>query len=379
MRPLAPAALLLILSVLTFGCTPTPEAGSGGTTETTDTRSGLVFPDTGPGVNQPQVLTDNDGELLFLWTDLETHDLFLAVSDAGAFEAPVRVNSVPGSMNPIEIDEMRPSIAVGPGGQIAVAWTDNAFDIQAAVSTDGGRSFGDSIRLNQDEGLAMQEFPAIAFDPAGVFHAVWLDPRIAPEGAEEPADLYYARLDGDDLTELNLTVTQESSVCGCCLPHLRVEADGSLTVTFRNTTDDGYRDPFQVRGSAENGFGSPERVSPPVWQIDFCPVAGPIAVNDMTLWLDARDGPRRLLSSFSVDQDPDVVLEDTDEQLLLLPPRRVAGLTRDFPVVLVPAEPASYLLTPIDHSWIPLFDDLPWWVTSATMYQEDLVLVGVMD
>ncbi len=88
---------------------------------------------------------------------------------------------------------MRPAIAFGSNREVGLAWTDEAYDIQVAMSSDGGRSFGESIRLNQDEGEALQEFPDLAFGPDGVLHAVWLDPRIAEEGYEEPADLYYAR------------------------------------------------------------------------------------------------------------------------------------------------------------------------------------------
>jgi hypothetical protein len=233
------------------------------------------------------------------------------------------------------------------------------------------------LQLNQDEGSALQEFPDVAFGPDGVLHAVWLDPRIAEEGFEEPADIYYARVVNGRVTERNLTASQDSSVCGCCLPDINVSSDGSLVVTFRNTTDSGYRDPFRVVGTADGEFGPPEPVSPPIWQIELCPVAGPIAIDDETLWFDGSTGRRRLLSSRSANRQPVVVLEDSDEWLLDYPPRRVSGVENRTPTLLVPAAPSAYLLSRRGSGWRVVADDLPGWATSAAIHDGKLILVGI--
>ena len=335
------------------------------------------FPDLGSNIAQPQIMTSPDGELLLSWTARENGDynLFVSTWDGDAFSEAVQVNT--GPLNTIPIDEMRPAIAIGTEGRVALVWTDREFDIQTAMSLDGGRSFGAPIRLNQDEGTALQEFPTIAFDPEGVLHAAWMDPRIAEEGEEEPADLYYAEIRDGVVQEKNLTASQESSVCGCCLPHIQVESNGNLTITFRNTVD-GYRDPFRVVRTPDGAFGEPEPVSPPVWQINLCPIAGPIAVGDMTLWFDGSTDRRRLLSSFSTDRAPDVVLEDSDEWFLDVPPRRVSGILSDTPILLLPSVP-SYLLRADGHSWSVVADDLPNWATSAAVHEGTLLLVGVAD
>jgi len=364
--------ILFSLSLLTASCGGSPDLESPET---------LQFPEIETGMEQAQILTAPDGGLHLVWTTRGNDgiDLFMSSSEGRSFSGPVRVNDVPGSINPITIDEMRPSVAIGAGGDVAVAWTDDAFDIQVAQSGDGGQTFGESIQLNQDEGEALQEFPAIAFDASGILHGVWLDPRIAEEGLEEPADLYYARIEDSAITEMNLTAFQDSTVCGCCLPHLRVEPEGAMTITFRNTTDDGYRDPFRIVGNVDGRFGAPERVSPPIWQIELCPIAGPIGVEDMTLWLDGSLDYRRLLSSFDPDTPPDVVLEDSPDWLLLAPPRLVSGLSEGRQVVLVPGDPTSFLMTVNEHSWSVLEDDMPYWAASATIHDGQLLTVGVVD
>jgi hypothetical protein len=330
----------------------------------------------GSGAGQPQLLVTTNGELLLSWTARgdDGVDVFMARSDGGEFSSPVRVNQIPGSVNPITIDEMRPALAAGPGNAVAVAWTDSNFDIQLAVSEDGGTSFGTPLRVNQDDGDALQEFPSVAFDDSGTVHAVWLDPRIAPPQVEEPADLYYARVENGGVTEQNLTAEQASSVCGCCLPDLQITGE-DIVVTFRNTTDAGYRDPFQIKGTIAGDFGGPSEVTAPVWEINACPIAGPIGVGGNVLWLDGSTDRLRLLESQGAGNAPKVVLADTDEWFLDTPPRRVAGTGPDLPLLLVPAVPA-YVLNREDNDWQVMIDDLPDWATSAAVYEGQLIVVG---
>jgi hypothetical protein len=341
----------------------------------------VPIPDLGE-LELPQIVAAPDGGLLMAWTVprpggfFRGFDLFVSTTRNNTFSDPVQINSAEVPLHSIPIDEMRPSIAFGPNGAVALSWTDDFFDIRVATSSDGGQSFTPSVRLNQDEGDALQEFSDIAFGPDGVLHAVWLDPRIAEEGFEEPADLYYARLVDGVVSEQNLTASQESSVCGCCLPNINVEADGSLAVVFRNTTPTGYRDPFRVVGTSDGRFEEPQPVSPPIWQIEACPIAGPIAVDDMTLWFDGSTGQKRLLSAWDPDQAPDVVVEDTDEWFLDYPPRRISGTPAETTILLVPAQPSSYLLNREGHAWTVIADDLPGWATSGAIHEGRLYLVG---
>ena len=127
------------------------------------------MPDLGSNISQPQIMTSPDGRLLLSWTVREGRDynLFVSTGDGDSFSTAVQVNT--GPLSTIPIDEMRPAIALlDPRVESPSIWTDREFDIQTATSLDGGRSFGAPIRLNQDEGTALQEFPAIAFDEEGI-------------------------------------------------------------------------------------------------------------------------------------------------------------------------------------------------------------------
>jgi hypothetical protein len=131
-------------------------------------------------VAQPQ-LTVSDDALLLLWRSPgdQGSDLFVARHRGDwAFSEPVRVNDVERSVSSFDLDELRPSVAVGPGGLVAVAWGDNDGNVRVTISRDQGLTFPASVRLNGDTGDAAQSFPSIAFDRKGMLHAVWVSGSI---------------------------------------------------------------------------------------------------------------------------------------------------------------------------------------------------------
>ena len=107
----------------------------------------------------------------------------------------MRINDEPESVGGPSFDEGRPAVAVGTGGVIAVATS----------------------------------------MPRGVVHAAWIDGRFAPRGTHEPAELFYARVDDGEVTEINLTADQQDSICDCCRIDVDVRADDRVVIAFRNT------------------------------------------------------------------------------------------------------------------------------------------------
>ena len=243
----ASLALLLVL-----GCARPPSAAPEAELERT-----FEFLQ-GRQVYQPQLLSPDGLSLLLVWRqeEAEGSNIYLARSDTtDTFREPVRVNSKAGSVGGIDLDEIRPALAVGSDGSFAIAWGARGGNIYAAVSRDNAMTFGDPIRLNQDEKRAYRGFPSIAFDENGVLHGTWIDARDAPPGAEEPADLYLAVVEGEAVREINLTARQEASICGCCRTNLETTEAG-LVATFRNTGG-GYRDISQITIQPDGSFSDP--------------------------------------------------------------------------------------------------------------------------
>ena len=266
-------------------------------------------------------------------------------------------------------------MALGPDGAVAVAWTAANHDIMLAIGREYGEVFDAPLKLNQDSGQAFRTMPAVAFSPEGAAHTVWLDPRDAPKGREEPSNLYYAQAQGGIVKESNLTARQEPTVCGCCRPFIAIDGKGRFDIAFRNSDSKGYRDISRI--TARNGsFSEPQPTSPPIWKLGGCPMAGPIVSQGGTLWKDASTGSWRLLWSTDASADPAELLSDREELVLTYSPRVVSGREA---WVLVGANPHGLIMTWDETAWRIVRDDLPSWASSAAVSKDRLVIIGNED
>ena len=89
-----------------------------------------------------------------------------------------------------------PQLAVGPQGELYVVYTGRPSDrpsddgdIFFVASLDGGRSWTAPLRLNDDDGNALQFFPSIDVAPDGTLHVMWGDMRDDP--AQTRYHIYY--------------------------------------------------------------------------------------------------------------------------------------------------------------------------------------------
>lgn len=89
-----------------------------------------------------------------------------------------------------------PQMAVGPQGEVYIVFAGRPADkplddgdIFFVRSLDGGASWSQPKRLNDDETSRLQFFPSITVDPNGVLHAMWGDMRDDP--VETKYHIYY--------------------------------------------------------------------------------------------------------------------------------------------------------------------------------------------
>ena len=331
-------------------------------------------------VFEPQITALHDESVVLTWRERgdSGSNLYAAVRPGdGKFGPAVRLNDSEETVESYAHDGMRAAIAVGSGNRLAVAWSDSRAQIRAVISDDGGRSFAPSFRLDLAGTPAYRGFPAISFDPAGDLHTIWIDSRFAEDFAEEPADLFYSRVSDGRVTEINLTAEQEPSICGCCRTFISAES-GTLKLAFRNTTADGYRDPFAMSGTIDGQFESPQAVSDPLWELAGCPMAGPIRVGDEVLWHDGSTG-KKLVMTASVDERKATRIFDDVERgnwIGRQPPRAVSTPRGSSEVLLIPGEPNSRLIARPDNRWVSVANDLPSWATSGAFDGKRLILVG---
>jgi hypothetical protein len=117
-------------------------------------------------------------------------DVFAAVSTNGGetFGTPVQVNTVPGEAR--LGGEQPPHVALFAKGarvpEIVIAWTsrrESATELKIARSRDGGRTFDPPATLQSTGAAGDRGWPALAVDGRGVAHVIWLDHRGLAVGA----------------------------------------------------------------------------------------------------------------------------------------------------------------------------------------------------
>jgi hypothetical protein len=332
-------------------------------------------------VFEPQITALHDNLLVLTWRERgdSGSNLYASARPAdGKFGPPERLNDGADTVQSFAHDGMRAAIAVGSGNKLAVAWTDTRAQIRAVISEDGGKTFAPSFRLDQADAPAYRGFPAISFDSADDLHAIWIDSRFAEDFAEEPADLYYSRVSDGRVTEKNLTAEQEPSICGCCRTFISAES-GSLKLAFRNTTADGFRDPFIISGTVDGQFGEPQPVSDPLWELTGCPMAGPIRVGDEVLWHDGSTGKKLVMTASVNERMATRVFDDVDrgDWVGRQPPRAISTPDGASEVLLIPGQPNSRLIARQAGRWKSVSANLPAWATSGAYDgNTQLYLVG---
>lgn len=331
-------------------------------------------------VFEPQATFLGNGTLTLTWRERRDtgSNIYVSTRDSSdAFGPPVRVNDEPDTVESFTHDGMRAAIALASNDRIAIAWSDSRAQIRAAISNNGGASFTPSIRLDQSGEAAYRGFPSISFDTSGDLHAIWIDSRFAEGFAEEPADLFYAKVSNGEITEKNLTSNQEPSICGCCRTFISADND-SLYMTFRNTTAVGYRDPFVIHGNLKGEFSEPQSVTKSLWKLNGCPMAGPILADDEVLWHNGSTGKKLIMISSPGETQARRMFNDDarGDWISRLAPRAVSTMDASGSLLLLPGQPASRLIVRRNNSWEIVSTNLPSWATSAAYANGTLYVVG---
>src|SRR3990172_2153312 len=133
------------------------------------------------GGSQPSLAVGPTGTLYVAygaWGGPTTQsDVFFSKSADGGrtWTDPVRVNNDAGGAS-----QSRPSLVLDATESIYVLWTDTrggTMDVYFAKSTNGGLSFPPSARVNNDATAAEQARPSVAVASDRSVYAVWDDPR----------------------------------------------------------------------------------------------------------------------------------------------------------------------------------------------------------
>ena len=211
-------------------------------------------------------------------------------SEKVVFGRNVRVDDV-GQPN---IAQLAPSIAVDVNENIYIAWQDErngSMDIYFAKSTNGGDSFGTSVRVD-DSGTSSsdQEHPFMVVDKNGIIYVVWWDERNGNK------DIYFAKsTNGGTSFQRNVRVDDTgSSTINQYRVSMALDNDGNIYVVWsddRNGCRDIY---FSKSTDGGESFGENVRVDDtglPSDSIQAWPrICLDASKNIYVSWFDARNG-----------------------------------------------------------------------------------------
>jgi hypothetical protein len=180
-----------------------------------------------------------------------------------------------------------------------------ASDLRVARSLDGGLTFQSPITVNDDANPISHSFEQVAVGPTGEVVLAWLDNRGKDKSGA--AAIVACSRDSGQTVEPNLAI--DGMACPCCRPSIALAPDGSLWVAWRKTFEGNVRD-IVLAKSTDHGrtFSAPILVKQDGWAFPACPHRGPSAAFDrlgrlyVGWYTEGRDEQPRLLFAFSDDQ-----------------------------------------------------------------------------
>ena len=297
------AALVCALATVAAGCAPAARGR-----EAFDVREitpAFLLP---LEARDPWLAADAHGNVVLTWVagDSASAGVWLSVSrDTGAnFSAPVRV-SLPGA-GVRSTPEGRPTAAIGPGGALAIAWSEwrgdstGAIDLRARASADLGRTFGNVTTLNDDvagppPGLrwrqlrdwplthrpdAFHGFPALAFAADGSLLAGWLDDRRTPAPLVPRLHTLWRSVSADGGRTWSPNVALCDSACPGCRPALATAADGAVALAYRDGANDLGDPRLTLSFDGGHTFTTDTLVSRDGWRVAGGAGQGPALVWD---------------------------------------------------------------------------------------------------
>jgi len=264
---------------------------------------------------EPNLYLAEDGSPLLSWLeylDDTTDVLYLSRLEAGRWAAPLEIAR--GSNWFVNWADF-PSLSGFGGGheKLAAHWLAMAgegtydYDVQIAVSQDGGKSWGAPFAPHQDGVKAEHGFVSLLPTSDTSMFAAWLDGRNTKtagftsghgHGAMSLRGGFFS-LSGKMLEEQEI----DGRVCDCCQTDA-ARIPGGLIVAYRGRSEEEIRDIFVAR-RVDGHWLPPARVHDDQWKITGCPVNGPaLATREGQValaWYTAAQDTPRVMLAFSQD------------------------------------------------------------------------------
>lgn len=221
-----------------------------------------------------------------------------------SFSTPVAVNPLPEAI--LATGQNRPKIAARDG-VVVVTWAQAlpkvfAGHVRFARSTDAGRSFSAPQTINDNLDEIGHSFPTLVLGDGGRLAIAWLDGRDKLKAAGKKADaasnatrgssIYYA-LSADGGRSFAANRRLAASTCECCRIGLAMTPEGVPVALWRHIFGNNIRDFASARLEPQ---ASVRRASEDQWQVAACPHHGgdiAVAAQGRQHWVWFTGNPKQ--------------------------------------------------------------------------------------
>jgi hypothetical protein len=262
----------------------------------------------------PELIKTLDGKILMSWLEKDAekqYSLYFSTLENNSWSTPKLISKSDNwFINWADI----PSITKLSDGSLAAHWlaksAENtyAYDINIVRSFDDGETWSKPIIPHTDGTKTEHGFVSLFPWGKDKLGAIWLDGRkikINKNGDYDESDLsneMTLRFTSIDKTGKLLDETAlDERVCDCCPTSVALIQEGAIAV-YRDRSKEEFRDISFVRYK-EGKWSEPKAVSSDKWQIEGCPVNGPVVAAKgkqlAVAWFTSADKKAKVKLSFS--------------------------------------------------------------------------------
>ncbi len=266
-----------------------------------------VIPATLHGAMQPQIAVAPSGTIHVTFG--KDGVIFYTIShDRGrTFSSPAKVGALP----KLALGLRRgPRIAATDRIVVITAISHADGDLHAWTSANGGATWSESKHVNSPPNSAREGLHAMTADGAGNVFATWLDDGSGGKELWRALSSDGGRTWGESAL---IYKSPDGHICECCNPSAAMDAQGHVSVMWRNWLG-GSRDMFTAAsGDGGKTFSSAKKLGSGTWKLNGCPMdGGALALaadgKPLAVW-------RREKAVFaSIASDPEQALSDSAVQ-----------------------------------------------------------------
>ena len=247
------------------------------------------------GSMAPDLRVAPDGRVLISWLNRQQGRRnvlqFSSYTEAGGWQSQPRTIAVGQSLVANWADT--PHLIATADGALWVQWlqanaaSPSAYDVALARSRDGGMTWTQITRVNDDQTASEHGFAALWPQSANTIGIAWLDGReqsvahgtekleAQPKDAAHHSGAMQLRANGFDMDlARGVDALVDARACDCCQTDVAMTDRGPL-LAWRDRGDDEIRDIVVARAQEDGSWTTPRIVHADGWRTEACPVNGP--------------------------------------------------------------------------------------------------------